>query len=373
MAKYAQIHDARIKTVAVGLSGGVDSAVSAWLLKEAGHSVFGIYMQNWVSERDDPYCTAEQDLSDAAAVADQLSIPFHVVNFAKTYWDHVFQHCLDEFAKGRTPNPDVWCNREIKFKALLNHARSLGATHLATGHYARIEREGSAYRLLKSTDNTKDQTYFLYLLGQAELANSLFPLADVNKTEVRRIAQKLNLVNYAKKDSTGICFIGERRFKDFLSNYLLAAPGNMETPDGQVVGQHDGVMFYTLGQRHGLQIGGRNDAKQEPWYVLAKDVERNVLVVGQGHDHPLLFAKQLICDSCHWIAGVDPIFPLTCTAKTRYRQREKSCQVERIDKHSCKVTFAAPERALTPGQSIVFYQDEVCLGGGIINEVIQSP
>jgi tRNA-specific 2-thiouridylase len=354
------------RQIAVGLSGGVDSAMAALTLKNQGHEVIGVYMQNWAVENDDPFCSAQQDLSDAKAVADHIGIEFHIVNFAKNYWDNVFQYCLDEFAAGRTPNPDVWCNREIKFKALLDYALSLGADYLATGHYVRVQQNHTEFALIASKDQSKDQTYFLYLLNQSQLSKSLFPIGDLQKNNLRALAKQAGLINHAKKDSTGICFIGERKFKAFLSEYLLAQPGNMETPEGKVIGKHDGVMFYTLGQRQGLHIGGRKDANEAPWYVLAKDVKRNVLIVGQGHDHPLLFSSQLTCSQLHWINGKPPTFPLTCTAKTRYRQPAQKCQISETNDDACKVIFEQPQRAITPGQSVVFYQENICLGGGII-------
>ncbi len=351
--------------IVVGLSGGVDSAVTALLLKEQGHEVTGIFMRNWESENDDPHCTAEQDLSDARAICDQIDIPLQTVNFAQEYWDNVFQYCLDEFAAGRTPNPDIWCNREIKFNVFLQYALSQGADYLATGHYACIEKSNNLFQLLRGADTNKDQSYFLYTLGQKQLAHSLFPLGNMEKTTVREVAEKNNLVNYAKKDSTGICFIGERKFKEFLSEFILAQPGNMETPDGKVIGKHDGVMFYTLGQRKGLNIGGIKDASEEAWYVLKKDVKRNVLIVGQGHDHPLLFSTQLNCKELHWVAGSAPNIK-QCSAKTRYRQSDQACAITPIGEDEFSVEFAQAQRAVTPGQSIVFYDNDICLGGGII-------
>lgn len=364
MANFEQNQGAK-RHIAVGLSGGVDSAMAALTLKKEGHEVIGIYMQNWEVENDDPYCSVHQDLTDAKMVADYIGIEFHTVNFAKKYWDKVFQYCLDEFVVGRTPNPDVLCNREIKFKALLDFALSLGADYLATGHYAQTRENNNEYQLTTSEDTNKDQTYFLYLLDQLQLSKSFFPIGNLQKNYLRTLAKQAGLANYAKKDSTGICFIGERKFKTFLREYLLAQPGNMETPEGKIIGNHDGIMFYTLGQRQGLHIGGQKHADEKPWYVLAKDVERNVLVVGQGHDHPLLFSQQLTCTQVHWISSKNPIFPLVCSAKTRYRQPPQSCQVSEIP-GGCKVVFEKPQRALTPGQSVVFYQGDLCLGGAII-------
>jgi len=351
--------------IIVGLSGGVDSAVTALLLKQQGYDVSAMFMQNWEAERDDPHCTAEQDLTDARAICDEIGIELSTVNFSKEYWEQVFQYCLDEYAKGRTPNPDIWCNREIKFKVFLDHALKNGAAFLATGHYAQIrkaQKNGEQFELLRGLDQNKDQTYFLYALNQSQLSHAMFPIGELEKPNVRKIAKQHHFINFDKKDSTGICFIGERKFKEFLSQFILAKPGNMETPEGKVVGKHDGVMFYTLGQRKGLNIGGRKDSDEVPWYVVDKDVKRNVLIVGQGHDHPLLYKGTLTCDQVHWISGEPPTFPLSCTAKIRYRQVDQPCT---IDKRN-KVTFNEPQWAITPGQSIVFYKNEICLGGGII-------
>ncbi len=348
--------------VIVGLSGGVDSAVSALLLQQQGFAVSAMFMQNWQAERDDPYCTAEQDLTDARAVCDDLGIELSVVNFSQQYWDQVFQYCLDEYAKGRTPNPDIWCNSEIKFKVFMQHAMQHGADFLATGHYARVRKNKDKYELLRGLDSKKDQSYFLHALNQQQLAHSIFPLGELEKTVVRQLASQNHFINHNKKDSTGICFIGERKFKDFLSQFILAKPGNMETPDGKIVGKHDGVMFYTIGQRKGLNIGGRREADEKPWYVIDKDVKRNVLIVGQGHDHPLLYSAALTCENVHWISGVAPALPLQCTAKIRYHQDDQACVVNA--QH--QVEFAVAQRAIAPGQSIVFYQHEICLGGGII-------
>lgn len=356
------------RNVVVGLSGGVDSAVAALTLQQQGYNVSAIFMQNWEADREDSTCTAEQDLSDAQAICDQLGIPLQTANFAKEYWHNVFQYCLDQFAAGRTPNPDVWCNREIKFKVFLEHALAHGADYLATGHYARIEKRDGNYCLLKSHDDNKDQTYFLYMLAQKQLAHSIFPIGELQKPAVRKMAQTAGFINYAKKDSTGICFIGERKFKDFLSEFLLAQPGTMETPEGKFLGKHDGVMFYTIGQRQGLHIGGRHDAADAPWYVLDKDVKRNVLIVGQGKDHPLLYGGSLTCEHIHWISGEAPPLPLNCTAKIRYRQADQACQITKRDDGYYEVQFEKPQRAITPGQSVVFYKTEHCLGGGVISD-----
>lgn len=354
------------KKVIVGLSGGVDSSVTAYLLQQQGYKVAGIFMQNWQSENDDPHCLAEQDLSDARAVCEHLSIPFHLVNFAKDYWGQVFQYCLDEFAASRTPNPDIWCNKYIKFKALLDHALELGADYLATGHYVQKSENDGQYQLLKGQDPNKEQSYFLYTLGQHELKHSLFPIGALAKTEVRAIAEKIGLHNHAKKDSTGICFIGERPFKQFLNEFLLSKPGPMKTPEGKVLGQHDGLMFYTLGQRKGLNLGGQKECEQNPWYVVNKDVANNTLIVAQGHDHPLLYQSNLTCAQLHWVTDRTPKFPLACHAKTRYRQADQACTIEKVNDDQLLVQFNQPQRAITPGQSVVFYQDDYCLGGGTI-------
>ena len=350
--------------IGVGISGGVDSAVSALLLKEQCHDVFGLFMQNWVEDSTNPECTAEQDLSDARAVCDKIGIPLQTVTFAQEYWDQVFQHCLDEFAKGRTPNPDVLCNREIKFNLLLKHALDLGADCLATGHYVRRSADN---KLLKGLDANKDQSYFLYMIKQAALEKSLFPVGELEKPRVREIAQQAGLINADKKDSTGICFIGERRFKEFLSEFILAQPGKMQTPDGKVMGQHDGIMFYTIGQRKGLNIGGLKQYDESPWYVVDKDVKNNVLIVAQGDNHPLLYKSSLVCEGLTWIADVAPGEKFSCAAKTRYRQCDQLCEVQKIGDDRYQVTFELPQRAVTPGQSVVFYTGDVCLGGGIID------
>ncbi len=354
------------KRLIVGLSGGVDSAVAAYLLKEAGHDLTGVFMQNWEADRDDPYCTAEQDLSDARAVCDHLDIPFQVVNFSKAYWENVFQHCLNEFRAGRTPNPDILCNQEIKFKAFLNYALKEGAEAIATGHYARNIFQDGRYHLIQGVDNNKDQTYFLYTLNQERLAHAYFPIGNLQKTKVREIAQAAGLLNYAKKDSTGICFIGERRFKPFLQEYLLNEPGPIKTDTGEIIAEHDGLMFYTIGQRKGLEIGGVPGRPEAPWYVLDKDLKHNTLIIGQGDQHKKLFKNKLQCRELHGVSGKAPGSNFSCHAKTRYRQAHQACHVEARDQDHLYVTFDTPQRAVTPGQSIVFYQGNDCLGGGII-------
>ncbi len=360
-----------MKNVIVGLSGGVDSAVTALLLKQKGYHVTGVFMQNWEIDNEDPYCSAEQDLSDAKAVADHIGIPLQTVNFSHEYWHQVFQHCLDEFAKGCTPNPDVLCNREIKFKALLDYALAQGADHLATGHYARIVKKEHEYQLLKGKDPLKDQSYFLYMLNQRALSYALFPLGTLKKTKVRHIAQHAKLPNAYKKDSTGICFIGERKFSKFLNEFMLSQPGKIQTVEGKTIGQHQGLMFYTLGQRKGLHIGGLKEANEAAWYVIDKNIKTNTLIIGQGHDHPQLYSKELKGTQWHWHSNIKPKLPFSCQARTRYHQADTDCQILERNDLSFSVVFNQPLRAITPGQSIVFYQGEVCLGGGIIKSVTQ--
>ncbi|MGB0712271.1 MAG: tRNA 2-thiouridine(34) synthase MnmA [Gammaproteobacteria bacterium] len=352
--------------VIVGLSGGVDSSVAALLLLEQGHEVEGLFMKNWEEDDDEEYCSAAEDLADARSVADALGIRLHAVNFSAEYWDRVFEYFLDEYRAGRTPNPDVLCNREIKFRAFLDHARTLGADAIATGHYARRVDAGDHVELVKGLDPAKDQSYFLYMLNQAQLGPALFPLGDLEKTTVRERAARAGFSNHAKKDSTGICFIGERRFKDFLARFLPAQPGEIQTPDGTVIGTHQGLMYYTLGQRRGLGIGGLREASDNPWYVAGKALERNVLVAVQEHDHPLLMSPSLQASSTHWIRGAAPTFPLHCKAKIRYRQQEQACTVE-PQGNGVRVCFETPQWAVTPGQSVVFYDANTCLGGAIID------
>ena len=355
--------------IIIGISGGVDSAVTALLLKQQGHDVQAVFMQNWQADQDDPYCTAEQDLADAEQVCKKIDIPLHTVNFSNDYWNRVFVHFLDEYAAGRTPNPDILCNKEIKFSAFLDYALSLGADYIATGHYARknFDEKNNLYQLLKSIDTQKDQSYFLHALNQKQLSKSLFPIGDLDKATVRNIAKDNKLINYNKKDSTGICFIGERKFKNFLSEYLLAQPGNILTLEGEYKGKHQGLMFYTLGQRQGLGIGGSKTG-QEPWYVINKDIKNNILLVGQGHDHPALFNQDLICEKMHWISGTPPTLPFSCTAKTRYRQADQACVITSFSetKNNYQVKFTQAQRAITPGQYSVFYTGDACLGGGVI-------
>ncbi|NUO71203.1 MAG: tRNA 2-thiouridine(34) synthase MnmA [Frateuria sp.] len=351
--------------VMLGVSGGVDSSVAALLLQQAGHPVEGLFMQNWEEDERSGPCTADADRKDALAVCGRLGIPFHVRNFAAEYWDGVFEHFLAEYRAGRTPNPDVLCNREIKFKTFLDEARALGAEKIATGHYARVDCRDGRYRLLRALDTAKDQTYFLHALGQRQLAATLFPVGEIEKAQVRELARAAALPTHAKKDSTGICFIGERDFRSFLSQYIPARPGEMRTPEGALVGQHQGSMYYTLGQRNGLGIGGRQGLSGEPWYVVGKDVAANVLYVAQGGENHWLQSKRVTAEAPSWVAGAPPPVSFRCTAKTRYRQADQSCEVHvRVD--GVEVRFDDPQRAVTPGQSIVFYAGEACLGGAVI-------
>ena len=352
--------------IVVGLSGGVDSAITAHLLQQQGFEVQALFMKNWDEDDDAEYCSAAVDLADAQAVCEKLGIPLHTRNFAGEYWERVFRYFLDEYRAGRTPNPDVLCNKEIKFKTFLEHALQLGAGHIATGHYARVALRDGYYRLLKARDTNKDQSYFLHALGQHQLEKALFPLGEITKPEVRKLAAQLGLPNHDKKDSTGICFIGERKFKDFLSRFLPARPGEIRTPEGRDMGRHDGLMYYTLGQRQGLGIGGEKDSSGEPWYVVGKDMEHNVLLVAQGHDHPLLFRSGLQAGNLNWIAEPPREIPFRCQAKIRYRQPDQDCVITFLDGDRCEVRFDQPQRAVTPGQSVVFYRDEECLGGGVI-------
>ncbi len=361
--------------VIVGMSGGVDSSVAAFLLKQQGYHVTGLFMKNWEDDDDDEYCSTRQDLVDVASVCDVLGIELEVVNFSQEYKDRVFADFLREYEAGRTPNPDILCNSEIKFKAFLDHAMQLGADKIATGHYAQVREwhnDGVAeFQLLKAEDGTKDQSYFLYRLGQAQLAKTLFPLGHLYKREVRKIAESIGLHVFDKKDSTGICFIGERPFREFLMRYLPTQPGEIRAlDDGRMLGEHQGLMYHTIGQRKGLHIGGikGNDqaGEHDAWYVAAKDMQRNELFVVQGHDHPALLRERLAAIDLNWIAGRAPRTHWVYTAKPRYRSPDAPCEVDSLSDARCEIAFAAPQWALTPGQSVVVYESRVCLGGGII-------
>ena len=351
--------------IVVGMSGGVDSSVAAYLLKQQGHDVLGVFMRNWEDDSDD--CPARQDFLDVLAVADVIGLDVDAVNFSAEYKDRVFAYFLSELQAGRTPNPDVLCNAEIKFKAFLDFALAAGAEKMATGHYAQLEERDGLTRMLKARDSSKDQSYFLYRLTQSQISRALFPLGDMLKTEVRRIAHEIHLPNAAKKDSTGICFIGERPFRAFLEQHLPKEPGKMQTPDGKTVGEHQGLMYYTLGQRQGLGIGGQKDGDGEPWFVAAKDTANNTLIVVQGHAHPMLLSTTLAAGQLNWISGNAPDPDKRYAAKTRYRQSDAPCRVLSLDDDMLTLSFDAPQWAVTPGQSVVLYDGDVCLGGGIIH------
>lgn len=354
--------------VVVGMSGGVDSSVTAYLLKEQGYDVIGIFMKNWDDTDEFGMCTATEDYEDVIRVANQIGIPYYAVNFEKEYWDKVFTYFLDEYKLGRTPNPDVMCNKEIKFKAFLEHAESLGADFVATGHYARVETLDNEVKMLRGVDRNKDQTYFLNQLSQAQISKVMFPLGGMEKPEVRRIAEEAGLATAGKKDSTGICFIGERNFKQFLSEYLPAQPGDMKTLDGKVMGKHDGLMYHTIGQRHGLGIGGDGD----PWFVVGKDLANNVLFVEQGFHHDSLYSDSLVATDMSFVSDrpVEAVFH--CTAKFRYRQEDVGVTVHLLDGNKANVVFDEPARAVTPGQALVLYDGDVCLGGGTIDEIYKQ-
>ncbi len=354
------------------MSGGVDSSVSAYLLLQQGYQVEGLFMKNWEEDDTEEYCSASVDLADAQQVCDRLGIKLHTVNFSGEYWDNVFEHFLNEYRIGRTPNPDIMCNREIKFKAFLDHARVLGAQRIATGHYVRTRQYDGSFELLRGVDENKDQSYFLYALNQHQLAHALFPIGELDKSEVRAIAKQQQFIVHAKKDSTGICFIGERKFRDFLQRFIPAQPGDIVTTDGTRIGEHSGLMYYTIGQRQGLGIGGTEPGKDEPWYVADKDLEHNRLIVAQGVDNPVLFHTACRITDLHWITPAQVSLPLACSAKIRYRQQDSGCRLTSLDGDRAEVEFDQPQRAITPGQALVFYDGEQCLGGGTIESAGDS-
>ncbi len=358
--------------IVVGMSGGVDSSVAALLLKEQGYNVIGVFMKNWDEPDDNGICTATEDYEEAVRVCNQLEIPYYSVNFVKEYWDKVFTYFLEEYKRGRTPNPDVLCNKEIKFKMFLDYAMKIGADYLATGHYARVSKQDGKTQLLKGVDKGKDQSYFLCALNQTQLSKAIFPIGNMEKREVRRIAEEAGLTTAQRKDSTGICFIGERNFKEFLGNYLPAKPGeirSLEEPN-QLLGGHDGLMYYTLGQRKGLGIGG-GFGNGDPWFVADKDLKNNILYVVQGDKDPALYSAGLTATDINWIAGGAPAKQFACQAKFRYRQPDQGVQVEITGENICIVRFDMPQKAVTPGQFVVFYDGDECLGGGPIEEIIK--
>ena len=366
------------RKVIVGMSGGVDSSVAALLLQRQGYAVEGLFMKNWEEDDNTDYCTAKEDLADAQSVCERLGVPLHQANFAAEYWDNVFEHFLDEYKLGRTPNPDILCNREIKFKVFLDYAKVLGADYVATGHYARLRHEDGKTQLLRGLDANKDQSYFLQAVSSSEFEKCLFPVGELQKSEVRAIAAENDLDTFDKKDSTGICFIGERRFKDFLQTYIPAKSGVIETLTGEVIGQHQGLMYHTLGQRQGLGIGGVKHGLDAPWYVVEKDMVRNVLIVAQGNDNPAMLSEGMVCEDIHWVSGA-PSLPRQLKVKCRYRQSDQDCTVKVCDSENniamgseLEVVFDKPQRAVTPGQWACFYDNDVCLGGGIIKETYRS-
>jgi len=352
--------------IIVGMSGGVDSSVAALLLIEQGYEVEGLFMKNWEEDDDEEYCAATVDLKDAKAICDTLNIPLHTINFSSEYWDRVFQHFLDEYSAGRTPNPDILCNKEIKFRAFLEHAQTLGAKKIATGHYARTKEQDAKTLLLRGLDNNKDQSYFLHALNQHQLSHVLFPIGEFDKSDIRDMAKNNNLITHDKKDSTGICFIGERRFSTFLEKYLPAKPGEIHNTENETVGNHNGLMYYTLGQRKGLGIGGLKQSVEEPWYVVQKDLINNILIVAQGHNHPAMFNNMLETSEINWISETEPDASIILSAKIRYRQSDQTCKLLKLDNNKYKIHFTEAQRAITPGQSLVLYQNDVCLGGGVI-------
>ena len=359
--------------VIVAISGGVDSAVTALLLKNAGVNLTAIFMKNWNEPDEFGQCRWEEDVGDALDVCEKLDIPINTVDLSQSYWDGVFAEFLREYKLGRTPNPDILCNREVKFKAFLEHIDSLGGDIIATGHYAQITSSVDGdFQLRRGLDPNKDQSYFLYALNQHQLARSIFPIGGLDKPLVRNLAKEAGLGVHTKRDSTGICFIGERKFRDFLSGYIATKPGPIKTREGTVIGEHTGVAFYTMGQREGLGIGGVKDYPPGPWFVADKNAETNELIVTQGHNHPSMMSEKLIADQVHWVAGRAPSFPLDCTAQTRYRQKDAACRVRQLDDDLIEVEFQQPQRAVTPGQSVVFYEGAVCVGGAIINSMSKN-
>jgi tRNA-uridine 2-sulfurtransferase len=356
--------------VVIGMSGGVDSSVAAFLLKQQGYDVIGIFMKNWDEKDEFGVCTATEDYEDVRAVCDQIGIPYYTVNFVQEYWDRVFTYFLDEYKKGRTPNPDVMCNKEIKFKAFLDYALKLGADYLATGHYAQVGFDNKEYQLLRGVDNNKDQSYFLCALGQHQLSRTMFPIGHLTKPELREIAASAGLKTAAKKDSTGVCFIGERDFDKFIDTYLPAQPGDIMTLEGEKVGSHSGLMHYTLGQRKGLGIGGVGTG--EPWFVVDKDLKQNVLYVAQGENNPVLYSHGLIAKEISWVSDKKQNFPIKSTAKFRYRQPDQGVTVYQKEEEELLVVFDKPQKAITPGQAVVFYDGEICLGGAVIDQVIKD-
>ena len=354
--------------IIVGISGGVDSSVAALLLKEQGYEIEALFMKNWDEKSEDGSCMWEADVEDAMRVCDSLKIPINTVDLSREYWDRVFTDFLKEYKVGRTPNPDILCNQEVKFRAFLEHSLALGADKIATGHYSQVIHTEGEHLLYKGLDGNKDQSYFLCRLHQQQLARTMFPLGELSKPQVRELANTAGLITHDKKDSTGICFIGERPFREFLSQYIPVQRGDIINTEHHVVGQHDGVYFYTLGQRQGLGIGGVKGASDEPWYVVAKDTEQNTLTVAQGHDNPLLFSDSLMATNLHWITDQAPDVPFACLAKTRYRQPDQTCLIKSLDKNTANVHFDQPQRAVTPGQYVVFYDHNgCCLGSGVID------
>jgi tRNA-specific 2-thiouridylase len=363
---------AKQEKIIVGMSGGVDSSVSAYLLLQQGYRVEGLFMKNWEEDDTEEYCSASVDLADAQQVCDRLDIPLHTVNFSGEYWDNVFEYFLHEYRTGRTPNPDIMCNREIKFKAFLDHAQMLGAERIATGHYVRTRQRNGRVELLRGLDANKDQSYFLYALNQHQLAHAMFPIGELIKSEVRDIARQQEFVVHAKKDSTGICFIGERKFKDFLQRFIPAQPGKIVSIDGAELGEHSGLMYYTIGQRQGLGIGGTEEGSDEPWYVVAKALDENRLIVAQGVDNSHLYHSHCRITDLHWISQSVDNPPFECSARIRYRQQDTSCRITALDQASASVEFSTPQRAITPGQALVWYAEEQCLGGGSIEVAYNS-